>query len=135
MKQQTDAQLIGQGMAFPPRIDAEGRIAWSSGAGLVRESIRIILSTERRERLMLPEFGGGLRGFLFDPNTPATHRLIEERIRLAVGRWEPRVQLQSVKVSADPEDSRGAIAVLHYRLLANGAEERLDIGLQLGGQE
>ena len=29
---------------------------------------------------MLPSFGAGLRSFLFEPNIPATHRLIEERI-------------------------------------------------------
>ena len=58
---QTDAQLIGRGVAFPPRVDAEGRLASSEGAQHVRESIRIILSTERRERVMFPEFGGGLR--------------------------------------------------------------------------
>src|SRR5258707_2829125 len=45
---------------FPPRVGPEGRIAWSAGEDNVRESIRIILMTDERERLRLPEFGGGL---------------------------------------------------------------------------
>jgi phage baseplate assembly protein W len=129
---QTDAQLMGRGIAFPPRVDTEGRLAWSEGANNVREAIRIILSTERRERVMLPEFGGGLRRFLFEPNTPATHRLIQETIKRAVGRWEPRVHVESVQVITDPDEPQGAIATLHYRLVATQITDRVDINLRLG---
>jgi phage baseplate assembly protein W len=129
---QTDAQLIGRGIAFPPRVDAEGRLAWSEGAENVRDSIRIILSTERRERVMIPEFGGGLRRFLFEPNTPATHRLIQETIKRALGRWEPRVHVESVQVIRDPSEPRGAIATINYRLIATGATDRIDLDLRLG---
>lgn len=129
---QTDAELIGRGIAFPPRVDDEGRLAWSYGADHVRESIRIILSTDRRERVMLPEFGGGLKGFLFEPNTPATHRLIQERIQQAVGRWEPRVQVESVTVAEDPEDPRGVVATINYRLVATNVADQLDVSVRLG---
>ena len=49
---------------------------------------------------MLPSFGAGLRRFLFEPNVPATHRLVEEAVRRAIQLWEPRVRLESVRVSA-----------------------------------
>ncbi len=129
---QTDAQLIGRGIAFPPRVDSEGRLAWSEGAENVRESLRIILSTERRERVMMPEFGGGLQRFLFEPNTPATHRLIQECIKRAVGRWESRAQVESVQVMTDPDEPRGAIATINYRLVATRAADRVTVSLQLG---
>ena len=129
---QTDAKLIGRGIAFPPRVDQEGRLAWSIGGDHVRESIRIILSTERRERVMMPEFGGGLRRFFFQPNTTATHRLIQESIKRAVGRWEPRVRVESVRVVADPDDPRSAIATIEYRLVATQVADRVDINIQLG---
>ncbi len=129
---QTDAKLIGRGIAFPPRVDQEGRLAWSIGGDHVRESIRIILSTERRERVMMPEFGGGLRRFLFQPNTTATHRLIQESIKRAVGRWEPRVRVESVRVVADRDEPRSAIATIEYRLVATQVADRVDINIQLG---
>jgi len=128
----TDAQLIGRGIAFPPRVDAEGRLAWSTGAENVREAIRIILSTERRERVMMPEFGGGLQRFLYEPNTPATHRLIQECIKRAVGRWEPRVHVESVQVITDPDEPRGVIATINYRLVATQVADRVDVNVQLG---
>lgn len=129
---QTDARLIGRGIAFPPGVDSDGRLAWSDGAENVREAIRIILTTGRRERVMLPEFGGGLQRFLFEPNTPATHRLIQESIKRAVGRWEPRVQVTLVQVIADPEEPRAAIATINYRLLATQVSDRVDVNIQLG---
>ena len=129
---QTDVKLIGRGIAFPPRVDAEGRLAWSEGADHVRESIRIILSTERRERVMMPEFGGGLQRFLFEPNTPATHRLIQECIKRAVGRWEPRVRVESVQLFTDPDEPRAAIATINYRLVATQVTDRVDVNLRLG---
>ena len=36
------ARLYGQGMAFPPRVRPDGRIAWSSGEDNIRESMRVV---------------------------------------------------------------------------------------------
>jgi hypothetical protein len=125
--------IYGRGTAFPPRIGADGRLAYSAGAENVRECIRVILLTEPGERIMRPGFGGGLKRFLFQPNTAATHRLIEETIRGALGRWEPRIELLSVEVVADPDDPDAALATLQYRLVAGGDEELLGLRVALAG--
>lgn len=127
-----EGTLFGRGIAFPPQVDADGRFAWSEGADNVRQSIRVILLTEPRERVMLPEFGGGLRRFLFQPNTPATHRLIEESITLALGRSEPRIRLDGVDVSEDPDDDRAAIADIRYTLIATRSSEQIKLRVTLG---
>ena len=88
-----NSYLFGQGISFPPRIGPDGRIAWSTGPQNIREAIRVILMTEAQERLLLPEFGGGLQSFLFQPNVVSTHRLIQERVTQAMARWEPRIQV------------------------------------------
>ncbi len=128
---QSEATLIGRGMSFPPRIDPDGRVAWSEGAQNVRESIRVILTTERRERLLLAEFGGGLKQFLFEPNTPATRRLIQEEITQALGRWEPRIELEAVEVEADAEDPRAAVVSVRYRLVTTRVADRIDLTVRL----
>lgn len=125
--------IFGQGMAFPPRIGPDGRMAWSSGEANVHESIRIILSTEPGERLRLPSFGAGLRRFLFEPNTLATHTLIKQAIGEALKRWEPRIQLESVEVTADSQDTESAIATLTYRLVATQVQERLSVAVSVQG--
>ena len=71
------AAIFGRGISFPPRVAPNGRIAWSEGQDNVRELIRVILMTNLRERVRLPEFGGGLSTFLFEPNNPTTHHLMQ----------------------------------------------------------
>jgi phage baseplate assembly protein W len=126
-----EGKLFGRGVSFPPRVGPDGRITWSSGAQNIRECIRVILLTEPGERVMLREFGGGLRRFLFAPNVVSTHRLIEEAIRQAVGRWEPRIRLNDVQVEGAEDDETTAIATLRYTLVANRAEEQMRLRLQL----
>ncbi len=124
--------LFGEGLAFPPRVGGDGRLAWSSGEENVRESIRIILMTEPGERLLRDDFGCGLRQFLFEPHTPTTRELIRERITQALERWEPRVVVDSVAV--DPGDDPRVVAVnVLFRLVATQAAGRLAMTLHLEG--
>jgi Bacteriophage baseplate protein W len=124
--------LFGRGIAFPPRL-TEGRLAWSEGETNVRESIRIILLTDERERLRLPEFGGGLSRCLFEPNTASTRQMIRDRIERALAEWEPRIRVQSVTVDPDSKDPEAAIATITYRLVATRALERVTLSVALTG--
>jgi phage baseplate assembly protein W len=125
--------LFGQGLGFPPRVGADGRLVWSAGEDNVRESIRIILLTEPGERIMRAEFGCGLRRYLFEPNTVTTRQLIGERITQAIGRWEPRVAVQEVTVEPDEDDPRVVAVTIVFRLVATQAVGRLGLSLQLEG--
>jgi phage baseplate assembly protein W len=128
---QSEATLLGRGISFPPRVGPDGRLAYSAGAENVRESIRVILSTDRQERLMLPDFGGGLTRYLFQPNTPTTHTLIQESITDSLAVWEPRIEVQSVRVVADPDDNRAATATIRYTVKATGLQDRTVLTVQL----
>ncbi len=126
-----DALLYGQGMSFPPRVGPDGRMAWSSGPENIRESIRVLLLTERSERLQLPQYGGGIREFLHLPNTVEIRRLIRNRIGEAIGRWEPRVRLETIQVDVDPADASAAVALIRYRLIATQSEQQLAMRFEL----
>ncbi len=121
------ATLFGQGVAFPPRLNTSGRVAWSSGEDSVRESIRVILMTEPGERLMLPNFGAGLRSFLFEPNVASTHRMIEERIAHALRRWEPRISVVSIQVARHQTEPTLATVTIGYALVATSARESVQL--------
>lgn len=127
------AALFGRGIAFPPRVTSDGRVAWSEGEANVRESIRIILLTDEQERVRLPEFGGGLSRFLFEPNTAATRQAILNRIQRALGEWEPRLRVESVTVDPDPQDRDAALVTITYRLVATNATERVSLSVSLAG--
>ncbi len=125
--------IYGRSLGFPPRVGPDGRMVWSEGAENIRESIRVILLTDFRERIRLPEFGGGLNAFLFEPNNVATRHLVEERILQALKRWEPRVAVDSVRVDEDPDDREAAIAVIQYKLVATQTSELITLGVRLSG--
>lgn len=127
-----EGRLFGRGIAFPPHIK-NGRVAWSTGPQNIRESIKIILLTEPRERLMLPYFGSGLQNFLFEPNTVTTHRLIQLHITQALERWEPRIRLKSIIVEPDREHPQKAIITIDYNLISTGTDDRLNLSINLGG--
>jgi phage baseplate assembly protein W len=124
---------FGKGIAFPPRVDAAGRMMWSEGERNIQESIAIILRTDPNERVGLPRFGTGLSAFLFEPNNAATHARIAHAIDSALKKWEPRIALEQVDVAADPKASETAVATIAYRLVATGAGERVAIDIPLAG--
>ena len=125
-------KIFGRGMSFPPRVGADGRVAWSEGETNVRESIRVILMTEQPERLRTPDFGGSLGRFLFEPNTVSTRRSIQDRITKELAQWEPRISVESVNVDEDTNDPTAAIATITYKLIATQTVERVSLSVTLG---
>jgi phage baseplate assembly protein W len=126
-------RIYGRGIAFPPHVGADGRIAWSQGETNIREAIEVILRTELRERLNLPSFGAGLRTFLFEPNTVSTRQQIADRIQRALQLWEPRITVSTVEVDEDGADPQSAVAIIHYQLVATRARGSVSVRVALAG--
>jgi len=122
--------LLGRGIGFPMGVTADGRLRWSEGDRNVRESLRVLLLTDVGERLMR-DYGTGLRPLLFEPNTPATRRVIQERITRAIARWEPRIRLEGVDVEDDAKDQKRVRATIRYQLVATGARESVGIDFEM----
>lgn len=125
--------VLGRGIAFPPRVGPDGRVAWSEGELNIREAIRIALMTAPGERLRRPTFGAGLERFLYEPNTTATRRVLEDRITRTLSATEPRISLEGVEVDEDPRDPATAIATVTFRIVATGHVERVSASIALSG--
>ncbi|MER0244859.1 GPW/gp25 family protein [Streptomyces sp. HSW2009] len=97
-------QFIGAGWAFPPRTDATGSIALVRGGQEIAESIRLILSTAPGERPMRPEFGCALGDYVCAPADAGTAGQLAYEVRLALERWEPRIEVADVAVRFDEAD-------------------------------
>ena len=110
----------------------DGRVAFSEGAQNIRESIQIILMTDLNERLMQPDFGGGLSPLLFEPNTATTRQLISAKITSALGQWEPRVNVETVDVESDPKGPQAVVVSITYQLVSTQAREQINLSLALG---
>ena len=117
--------IIGRGWAFPPRLDHRGRIATVSGEQEIEESIRIILMTAPGQRVMRPEFGCRLNEIVFAPNNLQTIAQAERFVRLALGRWEPRIQVEQVTASPDPEDTARMLINVRYTIRSTHSSRSL----------
>jgi uncharacterized protein len=93
--------FIGSGWAFPAAISRTGSIRLVSGTEEIDASIRMILSTVPGERVMRPEFGCSMWEQLFAPLTAGTLGLIEQAVREALARWEPRIDVTSVLATGE----------------------------------
>ena len=90
------AEILGSGVAFPLQVDRRGGIALAHDETDVDQAIQLILGTAPGERPMRPEFGCGVHDFVFDTIDAGTVGRMEEAIRSALKRWEPRIEVRSV---------------------------------------
>jgi phage baseplate assembly protein W len=100
---------------------------WSTGEANVRESISIILRTQPGERVLQPDFGCELGRYLFEPNNTSTLRLIQEEVKRAITRWEPRVNLSNIQVTINPVDQRAVDIAIYYTLIAMQKQEQFNL--------
>lgn len=103
--------FLGRGWKFPVAVNtATGRIAMSEHEQDIKESIRIILETAPGERLMRPDFGCGIHDLVFSTISRATVGLFESRLREAIIKWEPRVEILRVNISTK-EAAKGKLVI------------------------
>jgi len=121
--------FLGKGWSFPPQINPHGGVAMSSENEKIRQSIRIILSTAKGERVMRPEFGCGIHDYVFAVANASTMTSIESAVREALIMWEARIEVISVEATSGAfsgEPHQASIAVdIRYRIRATNTETNL----------
>jgi phage baseplate assembly protein W len=103
-----DPRFLGTGWSFPPRFDLEfdhgapsvGRLAMVSGDTDIRQSLTVLMTTIRGERLLDPDYGFGAQDLVFDPTDATSLMHFESQIREAVLFFEPRIRLEEVHFDA-----------------------------------
>lgn len=90
--------FLGRGWSFPVRVhDKDGTIRLSEYEQDIQQSIWIILSTSKGERVMRPEFGCGIHDLVFEVINTTTLTEIEEGVREALALFESRIEVKQVK--------------------------------------
>jgi Bacteriophage baseplate protein W len=117
-------EYLGQGMAYPLGVNPRGGIAVARHEEKVRQSIRLILGTQRGERLMRPNFGGNLKTLVFAPNNAATANLARFYVEEALRTWEPRILVDEVQIQNDNQGAQLLIEI-RYRIKATNEPQNL----------
>jgi len=114
------AEVLGVGWGFPvDRGEADMqslRFAAARYEESVRQSILIILSTAKGERVMRPDFGCGLQELVFAINNSSTQGMAEFEVKDALLRWEPRIDVLRVQASAAGDRYEQLLIDIDYRV-------------------
>lgn len=120
-----ESDFLGRGWAFPVGVNNRGGMALASGQTDIEQSIRIILETAPGERVMRPEFGCGLHRLVFAPNSPTTAGLVDYHVREALGRWEPRIEVERVNIR--PDERRDAVLLIDIQYRVRSTNDRRNL--------
>jgi phage baseplate assembly protein W len=106
---------------FPVKPSLGGRLQYAGGDEKIRQSLWILLSTAPGERVMSPEFGCGIHELVFEPNTATLRAMVQEKVRAALTRWEPRIDVLDVSTET-PADARNYLLIrVDYRVRSSNA--------------
>lgn len=119
------AGFLGRGWAFPVVATRDGRVGLVAGPASIEQAIAIILGTSVGERVMRPEFGCGIWELVMEPNTAQLHGRVQLRVREALTRWEPRIDVPDVRVESPPEQKNVLLIRIDYRIRSNNAAYNL----------
>ncbi len=112
------SDFLGAGLAFPLQVDRRGGIALAHEGTDVEQAIGLIVSTAPGERPMRPEFGCGAHDYVFERIDGYALGRIEHEVRVALKRWEPRIEVMSVGFDTAKAGEGVLVIDIGYRLLA-----------------
>jgi uncharacterized protein len=111
------SDFIGAGWTHPVGVThGTHRVALNSGHARIEQSIRIILGTAPGERPMRPEFGCGIHGLAFAPLDMRLLVGVEREVKAALQRWEPRIDVDDVRATIDPNQAGRLNISIDYRV-------------------
>ncbi len=109
-------EFLGRGWSFPIAIEPEGgRIQPVEHERDVEQSIYIILSTARGERVMRPDFGCGIHDLVFGAINTAMITRIKNAVTEALRTFEARIDILRVEVDASDAANGRLVIHLDYR--------------------
>jgi phage baseplate assembly protein W len=128
-----NVDFLGRGWQFP--VSHEGsRILLTGDERNIEDSIWIILATAPGERVMRADFGCGIHRLVFEVNEARTINRIQQEVRHALIRWEPRIDLLEVAAETKNQGEELLITV-HYRVRTTNNFFNLVFPFYLAGSE
>ncbi len=110
-------EYLGSGWSFPPNFNKT-----PLGVTMLREeadiasSLEILLSTSPGERVMQPLYGCNLSELVFESLDTRMKTLMADKVESAILYFEPRIELESVKLDDSLESEGVALIKVIYRV-------------------
>ena len=119
------------GVAIPFIADGRGSIEYSNTLKKsIEDSIKQIIMTKKKERVMNLDFGCDIWKLTFDDDLLIIKELASEYIKESLFKWEPRIEAYSINISK--EEEKIFIDVL-YKIKNINENQNLRIETIIGG--
>ena len=116
---------VAIGIDLPLNAPAVFRSTYES-KDAVKVNLVNYLLTNPGERIANPSFGAGLRKFVFEQITEGNLEFIEDKIEEDISNNIPNVNLQSVRVSANPDFNQVTVGI-SYSIAKTGITDNVDV--------
>jgi phage baseplate assembly protein W len=127
--------IIGKGWRFPLLPDEAGGLGYAEGDANVEQSLKVLLLTDLRERVMRADFGCKAQSLVFAPGSIQFLGLLETTVREAIRDWEPRVEVETVGAEVDSEDETRVTVSINYFVRQTNTRNNLVFPFYLGTLE
>jgi len=95
---------ISIGPKLPLNVDKKnGFLMIDNYVDEIKQNLKILFLTAPGERVFLPDFGVGLRNYLFENRTTRLNSSIEERIRNQIDTYLPFVAINNITIFESPD--------------------------------
>ena len=88
---------------------------------MVHQNLKSVLLTSPGERIMDPEFGVGLRNYLFEMNNESTYDDISGKINEQVEKYLPFIEITSI--TFDDDEANALFMMVEYNILPLGIDD------------
>ena len=89
----------------------------------VKRAVKNLVQTNFYERPFQPELGCGIRELLFENFTPMTKVFLQKKIEEVLNNYEPRINLNSVRVDDDQDNNRLVVDIYFYVIGVPGPQQ------------
>lgn len=103
---------VYKGISFPFRKGSTQYPAEATDGTLIKESLKQLIQTSKKERVMRPDAGTNAWGYLFEENDEVLEALIRADINAIVSKYEPRVKL--IDVLTTRAESNVWVTLIYY---------------------
>lgn len=97
----------------------------------IQQNIKMLLLTVPGERVMDPDFGVGLKTFLFEFNDAGTYSAIRSRINEQISKYMPFVEIDELEIFTPDErtpDSENSVQIIFsYRIIPTDELDSIQI--------
>jgi uncharacterized protein len=109
--------FLGRGWSFPPMFNQNLKtVEMLEEEADIASSLEILLLTTPGERVMLPDYGCNMDELIFEALDTTTKTLIADKIESAILYYEPRIDLEKIKLDSTRELEGVILIEVIYRV-------------------